>query len=73
MSDEQEPAYGTEDVLAAPAPPASPPPKARRSPWNRGRDRAIAALIAVGVVALGLVIAVTSDSAAGESSAAPRP
>ena len=73
MSDEQEPAYGTEDVLAAPAPPASPPPKARRSPWNRGRDRAIAALIAVGVVALGLVIAVTSDSAATDRTRAADP
>ncbi|WP_442792262.1 Rv3212 family protein [Amycolatopsis sp. NBC_01307] len=56
-------ALGSEDVLddVEPAPPA-PRVKARRSPWNRGRDRVLAAVIAVVVVAVALVISATSDS-----------
>ncbi|MEU4249183.1 hypothetical protein AB0F15_17410 [Amycolatopsis sp. NPDC026612] len=70
-----EPEYGSEDVLEdVEVTPPAPRVKARRSPWNRGRDRVIAALIAVGVVALGLVIGVTSDSAATDrTEAAPPP
>lgn len=74
-AEEPAPEYGSEDVLedVAPTPPA-PRVKARRSPWNRGRDRVIAALIAVAVVAVALVIGVTSDSAATDrTEAAPPP
>ncbi|WP_206795559.1 hypothetical protein [Amycolatopsis sp. MtRt-6] len=78
MNDEEkaDSGYGSEDVLedAPPAAPPAPRVKARRSPWNRGRDRAIAALIAVGVVAAALVIGATSDSAATDRTrAAPPP
>ena len=74
---EETPAYGSEDVLEdtpeSTAPPA-PRVKARRSPWNRGRDRVVAALIAVGVVAVALVVGATSDSAATDrTEAAPPP
>ncbi|MGY6655969.1 Rv3212 family protein [Amycolatopsis sp. TRM77291] len=63
-------AIGTEDVLDAdPAQPvADEPPlggkRARRSPWNRPRDRVIAAAIVVVVAVTGVVIGVTSDNAA---------
>jgi hypothetical protein len=63
-------AIGTEDVLdAEPAPPvATEPPlggkRARRSPWNRKRDRLIAAAIVLVVAVTGVVIGVNSDSAA---------
>ncbi|KFU79541.1 hypothetical protein SAMN04489729_3741 [Amycolatopsis lurida] len=63
-------AIGTEDVLDAdPAQPvADEPPlggkRARRSPWNRTRDRVIAAAIVVAVAVTGVVIGVTSDNAA---------
>ncbi|MEQ0563718.1 hypothetical protein ABJI51_31965 [Amycolatopsis sp. NEAU-NG30] len=80
MSDEEKAseeasAYGAEEVLELPPPPPpAPRVKARRSPWNRGRDRVIAALIAVAVVAVALVIGVTSDSAATDrTTAAPPP
>ncbi|HET6703634.1 hypothetical protein [Amycolatopsis sp.] len=78
MNDDEQAAsgYGSEDVLEDTPPAAAPAPrvKARRSPWNRGRDRAIAALIAVGVVAAALVIGATSDSAATDrTQAAPPP
>ncbi|MEU0533499.1 Rv3212 family protein [Amycolatopsis tolypomycina] len=78
MNDEEKAAsgYGSEDVLDDAPPAAAPAPrvKARRSPWNRGRDRAIAALIAVGVVAVALVVGATSDSAATDrTQAAPPP
>ncbi|MEU5265727.1 hypothetical protein [Amycolatopsis sp. NPDC021455] len=77
MSDVDQADYGSEDVLED-APESTTPPaprvKARRSPWNRGRDRVAAALIAVGVVAAALVIGVTSDSAATDrTEAAPPP
>jgi hypothetical protein len=69
-----EAAYGSEDVLddVEPAPPA-PRVKARRSPWNRGRDRVIAAVIAVLVVAVALVIGATSDSEATDRTEADPP
>ncbi|HWD02632.1 MAG TPA: hypothetical protein VG674_09290 [Amycolatopsis sp.] len=38
------------------------PKRARRSPWNRGRDWVVVALIAVVVVAVGLVVALKSDN-----------
>jgi hypothetical protein len=66
--------YGSEDVLTdVPGPPPAPRAKARRSPWNRGRDRVVAALIAVVVVAVALVIGVTSDSAATDRTEAAAP
>ncbi|GAB3710095.1 hypothetical protein GCM10027598_15630 [Amycolatopsis oliviviridis] len=61
---------GTEDVLDAdPAPVADTKPplagkRARRSPWNRTRDRVIAAAIVALVAVTGVVIGVNSDSAA---------
>ncbi|WP_205660892.1 Rv3212 family protein [Amycolatopsis vastitatis] len=73
---EESSGYGSEDVLeeTEPAPAPAPRVKARRSPWNRGRDRVLAALIAVTVVAVALVIGVTSDSAATDrTEAAPPP
>jgi hypothetical protein len=71
---EEAPDYGSEDVLEDVEPaPAPPRVKARRSPWNRGRDRVIAALIAVVVVAVALVIGVTSDSAATDRTEAAPP
>ncbi|MGK4597574.1 Rv3212 family protein [Amycolatopsis sp. w19] len=63
-------AIGTEDVLDAdPAQPvATEPPlggkRARPSPWNRKRDRVMAAAIVVVVAVTGVVIGVTSDNAA---------
>ncbi len=63
-------AIGTEDVLdAEPAQPvAIEPPlggkRARPSPWNRKRDRVIAAAIVMVVAVTGVVIGVTSDNAA---------
>ncbi|MFD5250626.1 hypothetical protein ACFWIW_39175 [Amycolatopsis sp. NPDC058340] len=63
-------AIGTEDVLdAEPAQPvATEPPlggkRARLSPWNRKRDRVIAAAIVVVVAVTGVVIGVNSDNAA---------
>ncbi|WP_020643605.1 hypothetical protein [Amycolatopsis balhimycina] len=76
-----EPEYGSEDVLedtpgdvSGEVTPPAPRVKARRSPWNRGRDRVLAALIAVAVVAVALVIGETSDSAATDrNEAAPPP
>lgn len=74
-----EPEYGSEDVLEdvsgdVEVTPPAPRVKARRSPWNRGRDRVLAALIAVAVVAVALAIGVTSDSAATDrTQAAPPP
>ncbi|MEW2498955.1 hypothetical protein AB0878_00570 [Amycolatopsis sp. NPDC047767] len=57
---------GTEDVLPPsqgfPSPVTGPPVRVRRSPWNRGRDRVIAALIAVVVVVVALVVALNSDN-----------
>jgi outer membrane protein assembly factor BamB len=72
---EETPDYGSEDVLVdVESTPPAPRVKARRSPWNRGRDRVIAALVAVAVVAVALVIGVTSDSAATDrTEAAPPP
>ncbi|MEV6874109.1 hypothetical protein [Amycolatopsis sp. NPDC051128] len=69
------PDYGSEDVLEdVETTPAATRVKARRSPWNRPRDRVLAALIAVGVVAVALVVGVTSDSAATDrTEAAPPP
>jgi hypothetical protein len=77
-SDVPEPPYGSEDVLEdAPEDveptPAAPRVKARRSPWNRGRDRVIAAVIAVLVLAVALVIGGTSDSAATDRTEADPP
>ncbi|WP_410656223.1 hypothetical protein [Amycolatopsis sp. lyj-112] len=63
-------AYGTEDVLdAEPVPPvATEPPlggkRARRSPWNRTRDRVVVALIVVVVAVTGVIVGVNSDNAA---------
>ncbi|RSN09660.1 hypothetical protein DMC63_32515 [Streptomyces sp. WAC 05977] len=63
-------AIGTEDVLDADSaqPVADESPlggkRARRSPWNRPRDRVIAAAIVVVVAVTGVVIGVTSDNAA---------
>ncbi|WP_037316374.1 Rv3212 family protein [Amycolatopsis orientalis] len=63
-------AIGTEDVLdAEPAQPvAAEPPlggkRARRSPWNRTRDRVLVAVIVVVVAVTGVVIGVNSDNAA---------
>ncbi|MGW4528161.1 Rv3212 family protein [Amycolatopsis sp. NPDC004378] len=72
---EEAPDYGSEDVLEdVESTPPAPRVKARRSPWNRGRDRVIAALIAVVVVAVALVVGMTSDSAATDrTEAAPPP
>ncbi|MFE0028655.1 hypothetical protein [Amycolatopsis sp. NPDC059021] len=72
------PAYGDEDVLTPSEPENTPkhqaPALARRSPWNRRRDKLIAAAIVIVVAAAGLVVAVTSDSAATDrSTAAPPP
>lgn len=57
---------GTEDVLAGPVPGAEHPPpaarRARRSPWNRPRDRVIAALILVVAVAAGVLVWATSQA-----------
>jgi outer membrane protein assembly factor BamB len=72
---EETPGYGSEDVLEdVESTPPAPRVKARRSPWNRRRDRVIAALVAVAVVAVALVIGVTSDSAATDrTEVAPPP
>ena len=71
---EETPDYGSEDVLEdVESTPPVPRVKARRSPWNRGRDRVIAALIGVAVVAVALVIGVTSDSAATDRTEAAAP
>ncbi|WP_442876129.1 Rv3212 family protein [Amycolatopsis sp. NBC_01480] len=62
------PVYGDEDVLiparhdVAAGRGTTPPVKARKSQWNRGRDRVIAALIAVVVVVVALIVAVNSDN-----------
>ncbi|UOX86221.1 hypothetical protein MUY14_31290 [Amycolatopsis sp. FBCC-B4732] len=74
-AEEPAPEYGSEDVLEdVPAPAPAPRVKARRSPWNRGRDRVLAAGLAVAVVAVALVIGATSDSAATDhTEAAPPP
>ncbi|WP_414635804.1 PQQ-binding-like beta-propeller repeat protein [Amycolatopsis sp.] len=58
---------GTEDVLAGAAADAAPPPpapRARRSPWNRPRDRAIAALLLVVAVTAGVLVWLRSESRA---------
>lgn len=72
---EEAPDYGSEDVLEdVETTPPAPRVKARRSPWNRGRDRVIAAVLAVVVVAVALVVGMTSDSAATDrTEAAPPP
>jgi hypothetical protein len=73
-ADVPDPAYGSEDVLEdVEATPVPPRVKARRSPWNRGRDRAAAAAIAVAVVAVALVVGVNSDSAATDRTEADPP
>ncbi|GLY68282.1 Rv3212 family protein [Amycolatopsis taiwanensis] len=61
------PVIGSEDVLAAPVnpysgPPSAPRPPARRSPWNRPRDRVVAALILVAALTGGLLIWAGSES-----------
>jgi len=62
------PVYGDEDVLiparhdVAAGRGTTPPVKARKSQWNRGRDRVIAALIAVVVVVVALIVAINSDN-----------
>ncbi|UJW33222.1 hypothetical protein L3Q67_05390 [Saccharothrix sp. AJ9571] len=72
---------GTEDVLAAStethpgshpeaATPAKKPVKARKSPWNRGRDKAIAAGLVVAVLVGAAVVWLTSDSRATVSETA---
>ncbi|WP_318305808.1 Rv3212 family protein [Amycolatopsis solani] len=73
-AEEPAPEYGSEDVLED-VPAAEPVPrvKARRSPWNRGRDRVLAAAIAVAVLAAGLIIGTTSDSAATDHTRAAAP
>ncbi|WP_396286064.1 hypothetical protein [Amycolatopsis sp. PS_44_ISF1] len=61
-------AYGDEDALipsphdVAPGRGSKPSVKARKSQWNRGRDRVIAALIAVVVVVVALIVAANSDN-----------
>ncbi|MDQ0377227.1 Rv3212 family protein [Amycolatopsis thermophila] len=57
---------GAEDVLAGPPATVRPaaPRRDRRSPWNRRRDRVIAVVIAVVVVATGLAIWAGSESRA---------
>ena len=67
--------YGSEDVLADPVPATAgaPTQRARRSPWNRGRDRTLAALILVGVVTVGLVIGLNSNSAGTDRATADQP
>jgi len=75
VSDVEKADYGSEDVLedSPESTPPAPRVKARRSPWNRGRDRMIAALIAVVVVAVALVVGMTSDSAATDHTEADPP
>lgn len=58
---------GSEDVLADPVAPPTPPSldpasRGRRSPWNRPRDRLIAGLILVVALAAGLLIWAGSES-----------
>lgn len=67
-SDGREPdvavSYGTEDVLDVQPVDTEPPlggKRARRSPWNRKRDRVIVALIVVVVAVTGVLIGVNSD------------
>nr|WP_236809308.1 PQQ-binding-like beta-propeller repeat protein [Amycolatopsis albispora] len=52
------------------AAPVKPPVKARKSPWNRGRDKAIAAGLVVAVLAGAAVVWLTSDSRATVSETA---
>lgn len=56
--------YGSENLL--PRPPAgdsvAQPGKARRSPWNRGRDRLIAGAIVVVVAVVAAIVAASSDN-----------
>lgn len=58
--------YGSENLLprqpATPADPVAPPGKARRSPWNRRRDRVIAGAIVVVVAVVAAIVAATSDN-----------
>lgn len=67
---------GVEDVLAGGVPVSTGPPRhtmvraERRSPWNRPRDRIIAALIAVVAVAAGLLVWAGSESRATVSETA---
>ncbi|MER6760702.1 MULTISPECIES: Rv3212 family protein [Amycolatopsis] len=58
------PAYGSENLLprSSAADPVAPPGKARRSPWNRGRDRVIAGAIVVVVAVVAAIVAGTSDN-----------
>lgn len=56
--------YGSEDVLEVQPVDTEPPvggKRARHSPWNRKRDRVIAALIVVFVAVTGVLIGVNSD------------
>jgi hypothetical protein len=72
----EQPAYGSEDVLADPlgVPPAAPERvRARRSPWNRKRDWAIAASITAVVAVTTLLIGVNSDNAATDRTEAAIP
>lgn len=56
--------YGSENILPRQpaADPVVPPGKARRSPWNRGRDRLIAGAIVVVVAVVAAIVAATSDN-----------
>ncbi|WP_198545444.1 MULTISPECIES: hypothetical protein [Amycolatopsis] len=57
--------YGSENLLPRPpvaADSLAPPGKARRSPWNRGRDRLIAGAIVVVVAVVAAIVAVNSDN-----------
>lgn len=57
--------YGSENLLPrqpAAADSVAPPGKARRSPWNRGRDRVIAGAIVVVVAVVTAIVAVNSDN-----------
>ena len=72
---EETPEIGVEDVLAGPVmaagdPPPHPPLRARRSPWNRPRDRVIAVVITVVAVVAGVLVWATSESRATVSQTA---
>ncbi|MEC3979256.1 Rv3212 family protein [Amycolatopsis sp. H20-H5] len=68
--------YGAEDVLA-PSPSGDGAARhnraSRSSPWNRGRDRLIAATIAVVVLITASIIALTSESNATDTTVATTP
>lgn len=56
--------YGSENLLPrrSSTNPVATPGKARRSPWNRGRDRMIAGAIVVVVAVVAAIVAATSDN-----------